>query len=216
MLLALASIAALVYGFSDNGFYVYSADIQGARYTSSEQVYEQSGLAGFSVFFIDPAVIRQRIETLGHVQTADVTVKLPAEVTIHIVEREPAILYQIQAQSYWVDAEGVVAPAAEERDGLIKLVDDAGSARLDDGHLDPAILQAVRHITQNLPLVTTFRYQEPYGLFFFSPEGWRVYLGGAERMDSKLAAWDAIRRRILTEKAPVQEVDLRYERPYWR
>ena len=214
-LVLLATVAALVYTFRSFDFFVYAADIDNVRYTSSTEAYEQTGIDGKSIFFVDPTAVRKRMLTMPHVRDAEVSIALPAKIHIAVQEREPVVLYQVQGDSMWIDLEGFISPAADQREGLVKLVDDAAAAS-QGGAIDPALLDAVRRITQNLPEVSTFRYQEPFGLFFFSPEGWQVNLGSAERMEEKLATWEAMRRQILKEGAPAQFVDLRYERPYWR
>lgn len=219
LLVALA-LAGLLYGFISLDFYIYNADIAEARYTTATDIYQQAGIYKFNVFYIDPVAVAARVAQLPHVRSASVQVRLPNRVSIRVIEREPAILYQVQAQSRWVDDEGVISPAADERQGLIKLIDDAATTQIDNRHLDPSVLQAIQRISHDLPQVNTFRYQAPYGLFFFSPEGWRVYLGDADRMDAKLSAWQAIRTQILQNQAtatsPVEEVDLRFQRAYWR
>ena len=212
----LGAIATLVYVFIASDFYVYNADIQNALYTPADTIYQQAGVHGFSAFFINPTQVATRLEQLPHIRHAEAWVRLPNRIQILVEEREPALLYQVQSDVKWVDDDGVIAPIVAERQGLARLIDDAGAVQLDNRHIDLALLQAIRQITTNLPQVNTFRYQAPYGLVFLSPEGWRVYLGSAENMSDKLAAWEAIRQQLLKQKLRVQEVDLRYQRPYWR
>lgn len=216
VLVLVTAIAAIAYGFASIDFYVYSADIADTQYTPKAAVYQQAGIDGYSIFFIDPDAIRQRLAELDHVHDAKVQIRLPARVSIELIERQPAILYQMQGNSWWIDDEGVIMPAVAKREGLIKLIDEDTGAAIDERHIDPAVLQAIQTISKDLPQVTTFRYQEPYGLFFISPEGWRVYLGTAENMDEKLANWEASRQNIFERKMSVQVVDLRYGYIIWR
>lgn len=215
LLLALA-LACLVFVFTSLDFYIFRADVHNTRYATAVEVYRQAGIDGFSAFFIRPATVSRRLLQLPTVQSADVRVRLPNRVDIAVVEREPVLLYQVQAETRWVDAQGVLMPAADSRSDLVKLVDDSLSAQLDPQHIDPALLLAIQQITRDLPQIDTFRYQEPFGMYFFSPEGWRVLLGEAEDMNSKLLTWTALRKDLLRKKAAVQEVDLRFQRPFWR
>jgi len=218
VILAVAAVAAILYGFVALDFWVHPASttISDNRFTPAAEIYQQAGIHGFSAFFIDPAAVAARVEQLPHVQKARVRVRLPARVDIQVVEREPMILYQVQGDSYWIDAAGVIMPAVEQLHGLIKLIDDDRGGSQGAHKLDPGLLQAILHVTGTIPEVTTFRFQEPYGLFFISPEGWRVYLGDASNMDVKLAEWETLRKKILNDAISVQEVDLRYSHPYWR
>lgn len=215
LLLALG-LVCLVYVFTDLGFYVYGADVQTMRYASPSVVYQQAGVDGYSAFFLQPAAISERIRQLPTIQSAVVRVRLPNRVTIEVVEREPVLLYQVQSETFWVDAQGVLMPAADAREDLVKLIDDSLSAQVDPQRIDPSVLYAIQQITRDLPQIDTFRYQEPFGMYFFSPEGWRVLLGEAKTMDSKLLSWAALRQDLLRKKAAVQEVDLRFQYPYWR
>ena len=216
VLLMLAAFGFFIYAFLTPNFYIYRADVENARYTSAAQVFTTAKIDRWSIFFLNPTVIAERVAQLPHVRSADVSLSLPARVRIILQEREPVLLYQVQAERFWVDAEGAVAPAADDRQNLLKLVDDDTGAKTDSTHLDTTLLLAIQNVSRNLPQVTTYRYQAPYGLFFISPEGWRVYLGSAERMEMKLAIWNSIRKRLLDEQLAVQEIDLRYEHPYWR
>lgn len=209
-------LAGLIYIFTNLNFYVFDAAFAETRYESPAVLYQQAGIDGFSAFFIRPAVVSQRLSQLPTIKSASVRVRLPNRVHIAVVEREPVLLFQVQTQSQWVDAEGVLIPAAEDRGGMVRLIDDSLATQIDPQHLDPAILLAIQQITTDLPQIETFRYQEPFGLYFFSPEGWRVLLGEAQNMDSKLLAWAALRQDLLRKKAVVQEVDLRFHHPIWR
>ncbi len=216
LFLVVGALFAIAYGFLSIDFWVYSADVSNNRFTSSDQIYTQAGVHGFSAFFIDPNEVSGQLKQLPHVQNAYVRLRLPSDVHIQVEEREPTILYQIQGDSNWIDNEGVIMAAVEERSGLVKLIDDDKGGMLDERHIKPGLHQAIQHVTSTLPEVKTFRYQEPFGLFFISPEGWRVYLGSTDDMDTKLATWEAIRTKILRENRSIQEVDVRYERPHWR
>ncbi|RME84863.1 MAG: FtsQ-type POTRA domain-containing protein [Caldilineae bacterium] len=216
LVLLLAALAALTYSFISIDFWVYGAVVSGNRYTPTDLIYQQAGIHGYSVYFVEPALVADRLTQLEHVRAARVQVRLPARVRIEVVEREPIILYKVRGDSYWIDDEGVISTAVEPREGLITLVDDDTGARLDERHLDPAILQAIVYVTRQLPEVRIFRYQQPYGLFFIAPEGWRVYFGTADNMSTKLERWETMRAHILSEGGRAQEVDLRYDPPYWR
>ncbi|NOX62495.1 MAG: FtsQ-type POTRA domain-containing protein [Chloroflexi bacterium] len=216
LLMLVMGLAGLIYGVRAPRFTVYAAEVSHARYTNPETVLRRAYNTPSSIFLIDADAIRARVLELPHVRDANVTLRLPAEMRIEVIEREPIVLYQVQNESFWIDEEGVVSPAVTARDDLIKLIDENGVVRQNDREIDSALLEAILYISQTLPEVNTFRYQEPYGLFFFSPEGWRVLLGSADNMREKLSMWEAMRRQILQDNAAVQEVDLRYSRPYWR
>ncbi|MCP4166764.1 MAG: FtsQ-type POTRA domain-containing protein [Chloroflexi bacterium] len=216
MFLLIVAITATIYVFASIDFWVYSAHVEYNRYTPAHQIYKQAGIHGYSIFFVNPGKVRERLIALDHVRDAVVAAQLPASVRIRLIEREPSIQYQVLGERRWIDEEGYITPAADDREGLIELIDNDSAASKDGRTIDVEVLRAIQHITKRLPQVTTFRYQQPFGLYFISPEGWQVYLGAADAMDDKLANWESIRKRVLQERTDVNEVDLRYERPYWR
>lgn len=214
-LLLVAALALLIYVFASGDFYVYAADIPAAAYTPPAAAFAAAGIAEQSIFYLDAGQIAANVATLPHVRSAGVRLSLPNRVHIDLQERQPAIHYQVLGASHWIDDEGVIMPVVTPKEGLIKLIDDEAAATQDAQQLDAAILQAVLYIHSTLPQVTIFRYQKPYGLYFFSPEGWRVNLGEAADMDAKLKRWEAVRSQIAAEGAFATEVDLRYKTPFW-
>lgn len=220
LFLVLGAVAGLVYAFVALAFYVYDAEVEGARFTSAAEIYRQAGIEGYSVFFIDTDQVARRLESLPYVHRVRVHASLPDRVRIVVTEREPVLLYEDGSGRYWVDAEGVFMPAIPDHTVGLSLVDETAtaSATVADGRrrLATGLLQAVLTIHQRMPSVTHFRYQPSYGLMFTSPEDWQVYLGDTSAVETKLATWEVVRARLLAEKAEVHEVDLRFPQVIWR
>jgi cell division septal protein FtsQ len=214
-LLFLTAAAAIGYSFIDTKFYVYSAEIENNRYTSAQDILVNAGIYADSIFFIDPKEVAAKLEQLPHVQHASVQAMLPATIRIHLQEWEPILTYQIQGQRFWISEEGRVAPEAEPRPELVRLIDEEQAATEDEQHLNPDIVKAILRIHNALPEVAVFRYQPLKGLWFVSPEGWLVYFGPPTDMENKIILWEAIRKRLLREEQQVHTVDLRPKNPYW-
>ncbi|NOZ48709.1 MAG: FtsQ-type POTRA domain-containing protein [Chloroflexi bacterium] len=215
LLILLAALFGLGYTLIDSAFYVYFPDVETNRYTRAEDVINFLRIYDSSIYTIDPQEIATRLEQLPHVQTATVQTALPARLHIQLQEWEPVLIYKLHNQQYWVSPEGRVAPEAEPR-ALVVLTDEEQAVAIDDQHLNPDVVNAVLRIHQALPEVKSFRYQEPLGLWFASPEGWVVYLGSPDRISQKIALWETVRKRILEENLQVTLIDLRYRLPTWR
>lgn len=220
LFLVLGAVGGLFYGFADLAFYVYDAEVEGARFTPTAEIYRQAGIEGYSIFFVEANQVTQRLESLPYILRVRVHASLPDRVRIVVTEREPVLLYEDGAGSHWVDAEGVFMPAVPGHAVGLTLVDETAAAPMTvaDGRrrLATGLLQAVLTVHQRMPSVTRFRYQPSYGLMFTSPEGWQVYLGDTSAVETKLATWEAVRARLLAEKAQVHEVDLRFPQVIWR
>jgi cell division protein FtsQ len=220
LLLVLVATGGLVYAFADLTFYVYDAEVEGARYTAATELYRQAGIEGYSIFFVATEQVAQRLERLPHIQRVRVHTALPNRVRIVVTEREPVLLYEDGATRSWVDAEGILMPMVADLDVKLTLVDEMAAVPMtvSDGQrrLRPGLLQAILAVHRRMPAVTHFRYRPGYGLMFTSPEGWQVYWGDTTATETKLATWEAVHARLLAEKAQVGEVDLRFPQVIWR
>ncbi len=215
LLLLLGSIATLGFLFTEERFDVPAIEITGNDYIDAGQIQRQAGMAGANIFTIDPTRVSARLATImPQIKEARVSLGLPNRAAIRIQAREPVLVYGHDSRTQWVDAEGRIFPAAEKRSGLPVLIDEDGAASVDGHHLDPAIWQAIQQITATIPGMNEFHYRDIYGLFFISPEGWRVYLGNGENMQNKLAMWQTLRQQIIQKNRSVKVIDLRYDRVY--
>ena len=93
LLLALLGWAGYAIFVSSN-FYVYSAEVRGNTVVTPDEVYTVSELEGVSAFWVDPATIASRVETLPNVRAAQVRVRLSARVIITVEERTPEFIWQ--------------------------------------------------------------------------------------------------------------------------
>ncbi len=220
LLLILVAAGGLVYAFADLTFYVYDAEVEGARYTTAPELYRQTGIEGYSIFFVDTSQVARRLERLPHIRRARVHTLLPNRVRIVVTEREPILLYQDGATRYWVDVEGVLMPVMADHDPELTLMDEMAAVPMtvDDGQrrLTAELLRAILAVHGRMSAVTQFRYRPGYGLMFTSPEGWQVYWGDTAATETKLATWEAVHARLLAAKAQVSEVDLRFPQVIWR
>ncbi len=214
-LLLLGSIVALAFLFTDNRFDIAAVEIRDNDYIDAGQIQRQASLAGANIFTIDPRHVTMRLATvMPQIKETHVSLGLPNRAVIHVAARKPVLIYGHGNQTQWVDEEGRIFPAAEAQSDLPLLIDEDGSASIDGIHLEPAIWQAIQQITATIPGMNEFHHRDIYGLFFISPEGWRVYLGDGEKMQNKLAMWQTLRQQLLQENRAVKVVDLRYDRAY--
>jgi cell division septal protein FtsQ len=214
-LLLLGSIAALAFLFTDGRFTVSAVEITDPGYIDAGQIQRQADIAGANIFTIDPKHVTMRLATvMPQIKETHISLGLPNRATILVQERTPVLIYGHGSQTQWVDEEGRIFPATATVSDLPLLIDEDGSASVDGIHLNPAIWQAIQQITATIPGMNEFHYRDIYGLFFISPEGWRVYLGNGENMQNKLTMWQTLRQQILQENRAVKVIDLRYDRAY--
>src|SRR5215469_2550992 len=87
---------------------------------------QHMGMQGQNIFLIDTAALAARVEALPQVASVTLAKQWPNALTVTVVERTPALLWQTLNGTYSVDRQAVViAPAGETpgADGLPTVVD---------------------------------------------------------------------------------------------
>lgn len=94
------------------GFRVGEVIVSGRTHTDMDALRLAVGVArGDAILELDPELIRQRIETLPWVRSAEVERQLPDIIRVRLVERVPFALWQRNQRMAVVDEEGVILPA---------------------------------------------------------------------------------------------------------
>ena len=216
LLLAILGWAAYAL-FDSPNFYVYGVEVQGNSVVTPDEVYAASRLEGMSVFWVDPAVVAERVATLPNVKSAQAKVRLPAYVTIAIEERTPELVWQTGDAHWWVDAEGTIVPPRADLPGALTIVDKDAQPVSPGQRLDPSILATARSLRRLLPELPMMDYSPATGISFTTREGWPVYLGDSQNMDAKLTILVALRNDLLARGVSPEFVDVRFvERPFYK
>lgn len=213
--LAAALLAALLFLFANDDFYVESAEITGATYSTTGEIYRAAGVHDFSLFWIDAAESEQRVEQLPFVKNAQVWPVLPNKVRIDIVERQPAVLWQVGGQEFWVDADGTLLPVAGASDALPLLVDLDGSSVDAHGLVDSQMVAAVLELQQRLPNLGQVAWSQERGLHFVTPDGTLVVLGQNTRLAQRVRQLVALKNQLAAEDRHASEIDLRLDSGYY-
>ncbi len=215
-LLATIGLLGIFLLFTDPRFTVETPVISGNQYTDAHEIINMAALDNANIFTINPDQITARLSLIPQIKETRVRLGLPNRVSIQIIERIPMLLYVREGEVFWVDSEGKVFPAAELGTDLPVLLDDDNTASVDGQHLNPSLVQAITNLNASMPELNEFRYRRDYGLYFLSPEGWRVFLGDASHMTEKLLNWQSIRQQLLQQGRQIEIVDLRFNNVYVR
>jgi len=120
------------------GFTVETVEIEGRHRADSAAILKALGLAdGISIFAVDPALAKLRLEQVPWVRTASVYRDLPGKVVVRMVEQEPLAFWQRDRKLMLIDRDG--RPIATDELGAFAILpvlvgDDApreGAALLD-------------------------------------------------------------------------------------
>ena len=208
---------ALFYCFTDEQFYIFGAAISGNSRLSAQRIYDQAGIEGQSIFFLNPEEVRKRVEGLPNIKASSVSLQLPATVEIQVQEREPSFGWQVGQKTYWVDEEGMVMEPAGPPPHSVTLLDMDSQAPGPGVKLSPEIMQVVGELRRWLPQEKIFQWSQTEGISFLHAKGFPVYLGQAEDMQDKIAALRALTEDFTSKGIQPKFVDLRFSgRPYYR
>jgi cell division septal protein FtsQ len=203
--------------FDSPNFYVYGAEVQGNTAVTPDEVYAASGLEGMSVFWVDPAAVATRLESLPNVRSARVQVRWPARAIISIEERTPVLIWQTGEARWWVDAEGVIVPPRSDLSEAVTIIDTDAEPLSPGQRLDPSILEAAQALRRLLPELPVMHYSHTTGISFTTREGWPVYLGDGQNMEAKLTILVALRKELLARGVSPEFIDVRFvERPFYK
>lgn len=204
--------------FSTPYFFVYGADIKGNVAVSAREIYAASGLDSQSIFWVRSAGVVERVTALPNIKSASVSLALPAEVFIQVVERQPELLWQTGETVWWVDQEGtIVPPKGEDTTHMLRIIDDDRQPLEPGQRLEPAIIEGAQMLRVLAPDVSVIRYSRSKGLTVATSDGWPVYLGDGRRMRAKLVVLTALLADLKERNITPAYIDLRNSlRPVYR
>ena len=216
--LLLLALGWLTYElFATDAFYVYAARVVGNQLVPAEEVYQNSGLEGMSIFWITPAQVEATIASLPNIKEARVHCGLPNRVTIEVVERQPQVIWQQGEKRYWIDEEGAVLQARGDLPEATVIVDLDERLVQPGDRVDPQVIAGAQKLRSLLPGLTTVQYASHTGISFQSEQGWPIYLGQGEDIEQKVAIMKAMLQEIAAKGIHPQFIDLRFKgSPYYK
>ncbi len=212
-----AAIGLIAYMFASPEFYVWGAELEGARWVQVSDVMQAAGLEGMSIFYVDPGEAARRLEAMPQIARAEVTCDLPARVRVVVEERKPAAIWQNSGVQYWVDEEGVLFPRGGELADPLIIVEQGGPARAAGDRVEERVVRAAGRLAELIPGVRVIGFSPAEGLFFDIPQGYRVLTRPERDMEEVAAALQSLLEKLSREGIAARVLDLRYaSRAYWR
>jgi cell division septal protein FtsQ len=207
----------LYFLFTSSAFFIYGAEIRGNVAVSVREIYNVAGIDSQSVFWVSPAEITRRIQTIPNIKSAAVAVRLPARVLIQVEERRPQLLWKTGDTVWWIDEEGTVVPPKAKVEDMLTIIDDDRQPLAAGFQIDPTIIKGAQTLRLLAPDVRNIRHTRRYGLIVATPEGWPVYLGDGSEMKAKLVSLSALLPSLHEAELEPGYIDLRDPlRPVYR
>jgi len=212
MILGLVALAAVELTM-DEAFYIYEPVVIGNQRVPSAEIIAASQIEGLHIFWLQPTQVAQTILTqLPDLREANVWCELPAECTIHVVERQPAFEWQQGQIRLWVDDEAVAFLARSMAPDVPVLEAVPGAPALLPGRCtDDRLVRTMLGLIQALPQVKLYRFTNEHGIEFTDPQGdWPVYIGLGTDVAERVAVWRALSASLTARHIHPKFVDVHY------
>ena len=207
-LLAGAFSFAIFTAWQSPDYMVSTVRIEGLQRLPENDVLDVLDIYGLHIFTLEPERVSQLIrQHFPELRDLQVKLSLPAQVSIHVVERQPMIAWQLKDDLLWIDSEGYLIPARGEVNQMLTIQADAlPSYRLigkedastenvihdkpkfkesmDDmvffsipKQIDVNLLTAILQLNAWMPDESVLLYQEKRGIGWTDIRGWDVFVG---------------------------------------
>jgi hypothetical protein len=219
---------ALYFAWTLPTFRTSTAVILGNTRLTSEEINAVLGIAGESIFMLQPDQVENRLRlNYPELASASVYVYLPNHVYVSVTERTPVILWQ-QGEGYtWIDSSGVAFRPRGLVAGLVPViglaVPPAGTALINDPlspppYLARELVDAILVLASNLPAGTPMTYDPIHGLGWNDNRGWQVSFGtSAHDMALKVRVYQSLVDSLMRRGMYPVFINVAYpDAPYYR
>lgn len=220
---------ALYMGATLPAFRAAPAQVTGNQRISAQEINTILGATGQSIFTLTSAGLESRLRlNYPDLESAHVTISLPNNVTVSVVERKPVLLWQ-QGNGYtWIDADGVAFRPRGAAPGLVAVLalsappapaaDTAADPLSPAAFVSPDLVKAIQTIGPDVPQGTTVEYDPKYGLGWTDARGWKVFFGAdATDMAVKLQVYKSLVDSLAQQGIHPTFISVQYANaPYYR
>lgn len=218
-LIFVVCIIALGYLLTDARFSVQHVNVEGNSALKAEEVANLSNLAGRPIWFANLTEAETQLLENAYIEAAEISVALPDQATIRIVERRPEVRWQAGGMQYLVDASGQVLGVAQEAaaDNVLVVVDNSNLKLEPNDQLDPDALRLTQTLAMRLPAELGFApaqigWDMGLGVYVRSAAGQTIVFGSSANLDRKLAILDY----LLKDQTSFTYLDLRPANPFYQ
>jgi cell division septal protein FtsQ len=199
-------ILAVNFALTSNAFRVAQVNVEGTRNATLVRAIQQMGMQGENIFLVNIPALRERIEAIPVVSTAELNRQWPNQLVVKINERVPALLWQSVQGSYSIDGQGVVIARMADTPGAdqLHIVEDISKpaqgsdqkkAILQPGvHLNQANILFARTIFDRLPSLlgnNAFKLQYDGTIYASTGDGGKGIGGSATYIVESSTGWKA-------------------------
>ena len=216
-----AEIFLLLILLAQPAFRARQVEVTGTKHFGSSEVMTALALPeGRSIFLLNHRSLEARVRALPWVRAASVSLAVPDQVRVQVVEWLPLAVIQVGERSYYVGERGTILGQADEP-GSLPVLERPGLRKPTPGTTaaDPELLQLLLTLRDGFPnafhlQVSSFGLDAQDSLTLRTDRGWTIVFGrvatGAERasVEAKLGALQALATKIDLRSAPIAYINL--------
>jgi len=216
LLVLAVCVWALVTIARDQSFYLNAIPVEGANVFAASEIVAESGLAGAHIFAADPNEAARRIGEMPGIESAEVTLEWPNEVTVQVAETTPVALWKQDGRTYWIDEQGRLIPSRAGVNGLLLIESEQDEAPSDDVHVAGEVLAGALRLRQLRSNIDRLYYEPGDGLSYQDGRGWRAYFGTGLDMEQKLVVYETIVEELMAREVSPEYISVRNQaKPYY-
>ena len=220
--------AALYLAGTAPAFRATAVQVMGNQRLASEEIGAVLATGDTQVFMLVPAELEKRLRlNFPDLLAAKVTVGLPNQVYVEIVERTPILAWYQEGGYTWIDESGVAFRPRGEAANLITVQAQnapkpAAVAVADPmaplPYIAPALVAAARELAPNAPAGAAIIYDAEYGFGWADSRGWQVFFGEQARdVELKLRVYDSLVQMVDSKGIRPSFINVQYpSAPYYR
>lgn len=196
---------ALYFIWNSPEFRVNQVQIDGLQRLTSGEINALLDVKDQIIFALDKEEIYGTIkEKFPEFSSINVSIDLPNEVRVKVVERIPVLVWYENGRTLWVDEEGYAFPSREDVEPPDFKINAAGPPQIFLGVepdpnqlLSPDFITASLQIREIAPEGQQLLYSVENGLGWQDKKGWEVYLGtDMSEIEMKLEVYDSIKKHL--------------------
>lgn len=218
-------LAALYLMLFTPFFVVDGVEVVGAQRLTDMDINLALGLAGETIFAIDPEDVRQQLLTgFPELASQELAIGLPNRVVLSIEERTPVLSWIQDNDEIWVDAEGVGFQPRGEVEGLLNVYAQGlpfGAELVGTDQnllLKSELVETTLSMYSFMPEGANLVYEPTRGFGWKDERGWNVYFGQRiENIDQKLATYKVLVETLENQGIKPALISVEYlHAPYYR
>jgi hypothetical protein len=220
--------AAVYLAITAPAFKASAVQVIGNQRITSEEIGAILATGETPIFMLVPAELEKRLRlNFPDLLAANVSVGLPNEVYVDIVERTPILAWYQGGGYTWIDESGVAFRPRGEAANLITVRAENAPKPVTVAvadpvaplpYISPELVAAARELAPHAPAGAAIIYDAEYGFGWADSRGWQVFFGEQARdAQLKLRVYDSLVQMVAAKGIQPSFINVQYpSAPYYR